>query len=129
MRIAARTSERTGTESAGERGEVDGRNIPHDVEVDVEVVVDDPVAHPDDLRPRNVGVTAPKLQRQTVCGFAHVLDQVRDGEAEIVVGVEIRARLSVHLGEHLPDAVGHVTDVNEVILRHTAPWPTRGCRA
>jgi hypothetical protein len=50
-------------------------------------------------------MAVPELERDAAGGLAYLLNEVQDGEAEVVVRVEAVARHSAHRGQHLAHAV------------------------
>ena len=94
-------------------------DLPDDVFVNTEVVVDDFVAHADDVRPLNLRMPVGELSGHLPRGFANDLDQMNPCKAKILVSVIRLAREAPSLADRLPCHVEHVPDVDEVTRRHT----------
>lgn len=67
---------------------IDGHDEPENVEVDLEVVVYDPVTHADDLPPRRVGISVPDIVGNARGGLTDDLDKVHEDDLKIFLGVE-----------------------------------------
>lgn len=64
-------------------------DLPYDVFVYTQVVVNDLVTHPDDVRPRNLGMLVRESRRHLSRRFTDDLDEMNQCEAEILVRVEL----------------------------------------
>ena len=58
--------------------------------------------------------------------LADGLDEMCDGDAQILVVVKLRSRLAGTLARSLGRHIEHVADVHQIILLHTAPPRWRG---
>ena len=63
-----------------------------DVKIDVQVVMHDPVAHAENLRPGNLRMSLAEVVRNEARRFAHCLDQVNHSEPEYFIWTEEVAR-------------------------------------
>lgn len=73
-------------------------DVPHDVEGDAEIVVNDAVAHSGDVLPGYLGMRVASLRRHLLHGLAHDLEITDDGVLRPYVGAE--ALLAVLCLEH-----------------------------
>ena len=74
-------------ERANQRGQIFGDDLPHDVFVNPEVVVDDLVAHADDVGPRNLRVSVRELSGHLAPSFTNDLNEMSQRQTKILVRV------------------------------------------
>lgn len=99
---------------------------PHDVHVHVLIVMHDAIPHPDDLGPRDLGVRLPEDRRRAAGGSADDLDQMRNGQLQGVVGIELRPGEAANLAADTLGHIEHVPRVDQVIHRGRAAAPRPG---
>jgi hypothetical protein len=63
---------------ASEHWQVALHDLPYLAQIDPEIIVNNNVSHPGDLRPRNLWVKRSKLARELACGLADDLDIVNN---------------------------------------------------
>ncbi|GAC1402055.1 MAG: hypothetical protein NVSMB52_15940 [Chloroflexota bacterium] len=84
-------------------------DAPHDVEVDVEIGMNDPIAEANDLAPRHFWMPFAELVRYATCRLANNLKQSDECKSKYIIRIEI---LSGAFGNELvrsPCGVEHVT--------------------
>jgi hypothetical protein len=64
-----------------------GNDLPDNVLVHAEIVVHDFVSHPDDVLPRNLGMTGGEFAGNVTRGLADHLNEVSEGEPKVFVCV------------------------------------------
>jgi hypothetical protein len=79
-------------ERGDQRGQVFRDDLPHDVFVNAEVIVNDLVAHADDVGPRDLGVLVRELSGHLARSFTDDLNEMSQCEAKILVRVVRTAR-------------------------------------
>jgi hypothetical protein len=100
--------------------EVLGDRLPEDVEVDVEVVVDESVAHAGGGAPRDLGHRCAALGADAFGGLADDLDELGQREPEQLVVVEVAALLALAVADGLGHGLSEVTQPDAVVRPHRA---------
>ena len=94
-------------------------DLPHDVFVNAEVIVDHLVAHANDVRPWDLRVLLREFSGHLAPSFTDDLNEMRQGEAKILVRVVCTARKTLGLADCLLRHVEHVPHIDEVTRQHT----------
>ena len=90
------------------------------------MVVDDFVAHADDLRPRNLGASLLRLWRNTPGGLSDDLDQMGEGKAQVLILVVVGTLDPARFRHGLLSHIQHMSQVDKVILlQHMQPGRRR----
>jgi len=85
-----------------------GYGVPHLVEIQVEVHVDQPVAHADDLWPWDLRELTARLRGHSCGRLADNLDALDQPQCPDPVMVQIGARSTLHRGDCLSGRIQHV---------------------
>jgi hypothetical protein len=100
-------------------GQIVRDDLPHDVFVNAEVIVDDLVAHADDVGPWDFRVLVREFSGHLAPSFTDDLNEMSQREAKILVRVVFTARKTLGLADRLLRHVEHVPHIDEVTRRHT----------
>jgi len=96
-------------------------NLLDNVQINIEVFVDDPVSHPDDLRPRHIRILSAQLVREVAARFT---DDFQLTHNTILKEIVLQKLLSCYIGQvsfYAMNSVQDVPQVDGIILRHTEP--------
>lgn len=90
--VVSRNIELAGTaellECSPQAGHLDQGDVANDVQIDAEVIVDQNVAHPGDLTPRNLRRPVAERTRHALGGFSENLEVANDGVDRLSVTAE-----------------------------------------
>ena len=80
--------------------------------------------HPYDRGPRYLRMLLLEVCRNEPRCFADRLDQMSDGQSQNLVGIKRGAIFAGEMRLDAPSAIDHMSDIPEIILRHTPapPW-------
>ena len=100
-----------GLQLVEQQGQVGLNRFPDNLEIDIAVIMNDAVPHPDNLRERNIGEHVARLGRKSRGGFPGDEKASKDGVLRLLVFQEIFVRLTGDVGL---DRLGRLVDVEQV---------------
>lgn len=98
-----------------QRGQFFSRGRPHDVQVDIEIRMDEPIPHADNVRPRNLRLSTPALIGYFCSRFADDLDFLDQREHQHPVAVQIRFFPACEKCVGLPRCIDDMPQANLII--------------
>ena len=92
--------------------------FPYNVQIDIEIAMDESIAHPGDLIPRNFRVALLGLSTYPACCLSDDLEILQDSQDEHAIMIEVSTRFPSGKLESLGRRVSHVSKSNEVSSVH-----------
>jgi hypothetical protein len=86
-------------------------DLPDHIKIHVQIIVDELVAHSDDVAPGDLRIFLSRLGTHPASGFPDHLNEVGQSEAKVIVPLEIIPTLSTNFVDRLHGYVQHMPEV------------------
>jgi hypothetical protein len=95
-------------------------SLPDKVQIEIEVGMDKPVAHPDHILPGNCLIALAQFWGEPRCRFSHDLDTADNRMLKWTLPIELLPRQTSNIPHRLPRGIEHMTESAMVgIKQHT----------
>lgn len=97
-------------------GQVVCYNLPQNIFVHLHVIMDNPMTHPYNLPPRDLGVLVTKFSGDFSRRLPNHLHQMREAQSQDFIPVVVRSGLRRNSPNSLPGHIQHVTQIYAIFL-------------